>query len=548
LPLSRGLFLRFLAWFAIAAVIVPAALALFYRMERAGHVTRLLQESRHTLELERQYVDLEMGEVLTHLALAAQSGELQRFLETPGADTREALAREYLAFCAATGKYDQVRYLDETGMERVRVNYNGGRPEIVGEGELQNKAKRYYFSDAITLHRGEVYASPFDLNIEGKAIEMPFKPMVRLATPVFDGAGRKRGVVVLNYLGARLLDRLRGMQGGSRGRTALLNSDGYWLLGPGPGEEWAFMFPERKGRAFSARHPEEWALVRGAESGQRVGAYGAVTFVTVRPVDRRVITGTGSSEAFAGSAARGAAVDYHWKLLSVLPSAALEEEPRRLAGRLAWLGAGLLAFGAAGAWALAAAGARREIDQRRLRELALHDALTGLPNRTLFRDRLEQSLGEAQRYGRRCALLFLDLDGFKRVNDTLGHDAGDLLLKLTAERLRRAVRASDTVARIGGDEFTVLLPEIASREGAALVAEKLVAALALPFSLGGRSAGVSASVGVCLYPEDAADADGCLSAADGAMYCAKQAGKNRVRCAGAEVEAGRPGGAATPAR
>jgi diguanylate cyclase (GGDEF)-like protein len=162
-----------------------------------------------------------------------------------------------------------------------------------------------------------------------------------------------------------------------------------------------------------------------------------------------------------------------------------------------------------------------------MRHMAQHDGLTGLPNRTLFADRLEQALAGARRDRLRLAVLFIDLDGFKAVNDDLGHDAGDLLLKDVAQRLLRSVRASDSVARIGGDEFIVLLRSVDSAAAALAIGDKLCAALRRPFPLDGRPANVSASIGVALYPEHGDDAARLTRCADSAMYEAKKAGNTR---------------------
>jgi diguanylate cyclase (GGDEF)-like protein len=154
---------------------------------------------------------------------------------------------------------------------------------------------------------------------------------------------------------------------------------------------------------------------------------------------------------------------------------------------------------------------------------ALHDPLTGLPNRTLFRDRTQQAILSAQRDGTSVAVLIMDLDRFKEVNDTLGHHSGDELLKELADRLNDAVRESDSVARLGGDEFGVLLPRVSAAAGAVDVAERIRAALSEPFALHGLPLAVEASVGAALYPEHAADVDTLIQHADVAMYLAKSA-------------------------
>jgi diguanylate cyclase (GGDEF)-like protein len=158
--------------------------------------------------------------------------------------------------------------------------------------------------------------------------------------------------------------------------------------------------------------------------------------------------------------------------------------------------------------------------------LAHHDALTGLPTRTLFHDRLKQSLGRARRSCSKVGLLVIDLDHFKKVNDRLGHHAGDELLVEVARRLKETVRVTDTVARMGGDEFVVLLDELHTLADAERVAQKLVNALQVPFETEGELISPSASIGLCMYPDSSEDSDTLLKNADEAMYCAKQEGRS----------------------
>lgn len=166
---------------------------------------------------------------------------------------------------------------------------------------------------------------------------------------------------------------------------------------------------------------------------------------------------------------------------------------------------------------------------KRIEQLAHYDELTHLPNRSLLYDRLGQAITMAKRNRSNIALMYIDLDGFKTVNDTMGHHMGDLLLVQTAERLRLCVRESDTLARIGGDEFTILLNDAHERENVETVAKKIIHSIAQPFYLEGQAAHIGASVGIARYPDDAPTNGTLLIVADKAMYAAKAAGKNTYR-------------------
>jgi diguanylate cyclase (GGDEF)-like protein len=168
----------------------------------------------------------------------------------------------------------------------------------------------------------------------------------------------------------------------------------------------------------------------------------------------------------------------------------------------------------------------RKEAEKRLEQMAHFDTVTHLPNRTLFFDRLEQGMAAALRYGHILGLLYLDLDGFKQVNDSAGHDAGDQVLAAVARRLEKCVRRSDTVARVGGDEFTVILTQVAGAAEAEMVAGRILEALAVPFSLAERRFILGVSIGISLCPANGDDADSLVKQADTAMYRVKEMSKN----------------------
>ena len=174
----------------------------------------------------------------------------------------------------------------------------------------------------------------------------------------------------------------------------------------------------------------------------------------------------------------------------------------------------------------------RKEDEERVWRQANYDVLTGLPNRSLFLDRLNQAVRQSHREAKSFALMFLDLDGFKAVNDTLGHAAGDVLLQQAAARLSECMRASDTLARLAGDEFVIILQGIRGREDPTLVAGKILDQLGKPYELEGGTAHVHGSIGISIFPDDSGDGVGLIKLADDAMYMVKRHGKNGFRFAG----------------
>jgi diguanylate cyclase (GGDEF)-like protein len=168
----------------------------------------------------------------------------------------------------------------------------------------------------------------------------------------------------------------------------------------------------------------------------------------------------------------------------------------------------------------------RKENEERIKRLAHHDTLTGLPNRNLLNDRISHALARVRRHGGRMAVLYVDLDKFKPINDTLGHEAGDVVLREVAQRLSTCIRGSDTVSRVGGDEFVVVVEEITRPAEASMVARKIIDALAKSILYMGNECRVGASIGIAIFPDDGATMDDVCKAADVAMYRVKHSGRN----------------------
>ncbi|MCX8085279.1 MAG: EAL domain-containing protein [Rhodocyclaceae bacterium] len=290
------------------------------------------------------------------------------------------------------------------------------------------------------------------------------------------------------------------------------------LFGYGPGE--------MLGRSARDFHVSEESFLRLAELARET-LWRGETFVTEWPAKRKDgsefwVRLTGHREANAGER-----FDVVWIFEDITEQRSVQEELRRIHLELEQRVIERTAeLSAANAKLQDQIFERMQAEQR-IWHIAHHDALTGLPNRALLTDRLEQALAQATRSADRVAVMFLDLDRFKSINDTLGHEVGDELLKEIAQRLKGAVRAADTVARLGGDEFVVLLQDITDPEDAARVAEKIIAAFAPPVKIGPHELRSSTSIGIALFPEDGEDAYTLMRHADTAMYQAKRSGRNQ---------------------
>ncbi|OEU68266.1 MAG: hypothetical protein BA863_02225 [Desulfovibrio sp. S3730MH75] len=516
----------FLVLFLLIGAILGGAIAIFYRAELNTYISELKVRERYTIELQSSVIGNEFDSIVSDLLFLANQNELFHYCESGTQDGSENIAEEYKVLARTKRIYDQIRYLGAGGMELVRVNFNSGKPEIVPHKYLQNKSKRYYFKDAFRLQENEIFVSPLDLNIERGKIEQPLKPMIRFATPVFDEKDEKRGIVLLNYLAENLLERIARIGSESHSTKMLLNSDGYWLLSPNKEEEWGFMFEELSKTSFALAYPDEWKTMRDNQAGQMQNRNGLFTYTTVYPLQEGFQSSSGSNKPYAPSVKSLNTSDYFWVLVSHIPPGIMGDYSHNLVLKLFVLGAGLFVLISFGAWFLALAITKRRIYQAQLIAMALYDSLTGLPNRKLFFDRLTLGLEQAERRKCRLGLLYIDLDGFKKVNDTMGHEVGDELLIRVGELFTRCLRKSDTVARLGGDEFAVILSEINNLEDCKLAADKILKALADPIMVKAGLVSIGASIGAAVYPDHETNREKLIKRADMAMYKAKGQAKD----------------------
>src|SRR5688572_1207515 len=220
---------------------------------------------------------LPIGSVVADASYLAEQDALRTYLAREDADSRRHLEAEYLAFTEHRQFFDQLRFIDADGEEVARVNRKGTNVELVPVDRLQNEMDRTYTRDILKLDRGQIFISEIDLNVERGAIEQPIKPTIRVGVPVFDAAGAKRGIIVINYLARRILDRVDELRR-SVPDVWMLNSEGYWILGRQE-DDFAFMYPERKDRTFVAAHPDIWRQMQAAPAaGQITNEAGRFTY------------------------------------------------------------------------------------------------------------------------------------------------------------------------------------------------------------------------------------------------------------------------------
>jgi len=350
-PASKAKPVRALPYFL--KVFVPlcaclAALALLAMLaQRQVHLNDVRKSQTVAVKLEQEVLETE---ILAHVNDAVFLADLAALaLARPDArvPVHQLLERAFFFFSQEQKTYDQVRYLDASGWERVRINREGNESRVVTRAELQDKSNRYYFKQGMAVAPGQVYISPFDLNVEHGQIETPFKPTLRFASPVKGLSGEKQGVVVLNFLGERLLDRLRQAAQAAGGDLYLVNGQGWWLAGPDRKQEWGFMLPGREKHNMGRVFPQAWEAMGANGDGQTMTPHGMFTFRAVRVVNQM-----GS----AGGRLPEGQMDDFWWVVSRVPPVDLSPPWQN---HFAWIGLGALTLLAVLVWLWAVARARR---------------------------------------------------------------------------------------------------------------------------------------------------------------------------------------------
>ena len=274
--------------FLLSMGVVVFFLGVLYVLGSRAELAKLKAREEAVVALQSRYIMSETLSIFTDLIFIAKNECIDAIFD-PVQDARDQgirdLEEEFLRFSSAKASYDQIRLIDLNGDELLRVNFNSGSPVSVASDQLQNKKHRYYFTKSLAVCHGGMYISPLDLNVENQEIELPYKPMIRFGTPVFDKEGKKQGVILFNYLAECLLNRVAELSKTSAGDLYLLNKEGYYLKSPNPENEWGFMFPHKKDLNFGTHHPEIWPLIKSAEFVQEKRAQGLYSACAVNPLE-----------------------------------------------------------------------------------------------------------------------------------------------------------------------------------------------------------------------------------------------------------------------
>ncbi len=554
-------------WLA-AFGILAAGLTGYYAYSKSREMLIAAEEDKlvtATDVLARRFTNT-LSQITQDVQVAASLPSVRHLAGGSGGDSLETekrrLSEVFRSMLSAHPEYFQLRLIgaDGFGRELVRVDRDrDGLTDVTGR-ELQEKGHFPYVFEALRLRPGQFYFSHININREQGAHEGLDKPTLRIATPIAGADGRVFGVVIVNVDLNGLFDLIRADLPPHIG-VYFTNREGDYLIHPDRSKTFGF----DQGRSFRLQEELEGTAALWNGQAERVvldttrtpmfGPPAVATFVKVPfgtvGAERFAVLGLASplDDVLRQSRVLGLNILEIILALSLVALLAALVLSRLLTRPLQAMARAIGRFSAGDAIAglplhrkdeigvlaqnfhamaskLNAQVSELEDRKLHLDHLAHHDQLTGLPNRLLFLDRLKQGMHKAARNRERLALLFIDLDRFKHINDSLGHLVGDEVLKAVAERLLEHVRKEDTISRLGGDEFTVVLEELHTPNDATAIAQKMIALFKEPFVVGGNEFYLSCSIGISIYPDNGMEAEDLLRNADAAMYRAKEQGRN----------------------
>jgi len=279
----------FLQYFFPMVFLVLIISTILFELRKNSELHIIKSREIDTIQLINKSFENEFESIISDLMVLVESEQLKHFLNSYDKKHLSLIIKEFLTVCKWKMAYDQLRLINLHGQEIVRINMINGKCIVVGEPNLQNKNERYYFKETIKQKSGEVYISSFDLNVENGKIEYPLKPVVRFSTPVFDNHDKKKGIIVINYLGNKILNRIEEISKGSVGEISVINKEGYWLLSPNPDDEWGFMFADGINKKYKYRFPDSWNILSNNSSEQFQNANGIFTYQHITHVNKNKI-------------------------------------------------------------------------------------------------------------------------------------------------------------------------------------------------------------------------------------------------------------------
>lgn len=509
-----------IGYFIISFVLVFAFsfLILFFLEQevRTTKIEAVQSQEQRVVTLENDFMGREFSMVVSDLHYLHHAFE-NELLDT---NNYAKIAANWAEFSTQRRIYDQIRYLDADGDEKIRINISEEGGYIVPENDLQNKKDRYYFTETVKLNEESVYVSPLDLNVEQGRIEIPYKPMIRLSTPVYDENGNLQGIIVLNYLADYMLSGFRDLAENSQGEIILINANGYRLSSSNPENDWNFMFDEKKEKTFEHEFPNEWKSIIENKS-QFTTEEGLITAAPV------VLSHKFNADKVSTHDQKITLGDGSWYIVSIVERT---QKTGELFNDNVWaIGLDVLIkniyyFILIGIIS-GIVGFLVYVNRRtyaRIKYYSEFDPLTKTYNRRAGIAKLNELFPPDDRRQFLVSLCFIDINGLKEVNDTLGHKIGDELIIAVADNIKRTIREQDFLVRLGGDEFLIVFNDIGI-DMAEKIWERIVWEYDQINHNEDRAYLISVSHGIVDFEnKQKTHVDDLISAADGKMYQEKQ--------------------------
>ncbi len=357
---------RFILLFLPSALIFIIAVIATQRLTLNSKLINVRNAETLNISKQKDIITNNLTSIFSDLTFLANQQDLTRIQDSISLTGRRFLGIDFKVFVESKLIYDQIRYINLQGMEMVRANFNKGEPYIVPTDQLQSKKHRNYFKETVTWKKDEVYISPLDLNVEFGEIEIPRKPVIRFGTPIVNSAGENRGVLILSFLGNTLINELTASSSQRKSVFMLLNSDGYWLIGPNPEDEWTFMYDQRLNHNFKNKHTPAWNRISRSEAGHFIDDGGMYTYDTYNPYEKLDLSAkdsTGWSTNFLAHIKSG---QHSWKMVSHINPDVLKGLSRDAFEQLQLFYVLIFLFLVTGSWTLAYVLTTRKMSQEAL--------------------------------------------------------------------------------------------------------------------------------------------------------------------------------------
>ena len=408
------------------------------------------KDQKRLVDLVASNLTTELESAISDLIILSSQYQIIEYNSSKSLKDLYQVERTFLKYCIQKRMYDQIRLIDENGMEKVRIDFNKGKPLVVPRTELQNKKHRYYFKESIQLNNNQIFVSPFDLNIEHQKIEFPLKPVIRFGTPVFDKEGKKKGIVVINYFGQRILDRIKRQEVSSDSKLLLINKEGFWLKGINPSMEWGFMYKDRQNKTFATAFPKSYLKLSENETGQFENSEGLFSFCTIHPIPEKEFYKARETKHFKRPE--------NWRLVSWISKDALIKTGNNLQRSLIIMNSILFLLLGVISWLFAVSIIRRKMAEQEVRQKKKFEGVVEMAGAASHE--LNQPLQAAKTYTQiLLAEMTEDTPSYSRLQKL--NRQIDKLGKITARLMH--ITSYKTKNYAGGNKIIDI--ELASRQG-----------------------------------------------------------------------------------